>query len=50
MKNLLYILLILPLFFIASCEEKDETQSGYDGANLNLEIGDVYEGGIIFYG
>ena len=28
MKNLLYILLLTPLFFISSCEE--ETQSGYD--------------------
>lgn len=28
MKNLLYILLLSPMFFISSCEE--ETQSGYD--------------------
>jgi len=76
MKNLLYILLLSPLFFISSCEE--ETQSGYDcisntctavfespqyltlsdcqnacednnGGNSNLEIGAIYQGGLIFY-
>ena len=30
MKNLLYILLLSPLFFISSCEEEEETQSGYN--------------------
>jgi len=30
MKNLLYILLFVPLFFISSCEEDEETQSGYN--------------------
>jgi hypothetical protein len=76
MKNLLYILLLTPLFFVSSCEE--ETQSGYDcisntctavfespqyltlsdcqnacednnGGNSNLEIGAIYQGGLIFY-
>jgi len=30
MKNLRYILLFVPLFFISSCEEDEETQSGYN--------------------
>ena len=76
MKNLIYILLLTPLFFISSCEE--ETQSGYDcisntctavfespqyltlsdcqnacsdnnGGNSNLEIGAIYQGGLIYY-
>ena len=46
MKNLLYILLFVPLFFVSSCE--DEAQSGYQENISYLEIGDVYEGGIIF--
>lgn len=47
MKNLLYILLLPPLFFISSCEE-DKYQSGYQVNISYLEIGDIYEGGIIF--
>lgn len=78
MKNLLYILLLSPLFFISSCEEEEESENGYDcvsntctavfenpqyltlsdcqsacednnGGNSNLEIGDIYQGGMIFY-
>ena len=78
MKNFIYILLIAPLFFISSCEEEEETQSGYDcisntctavfespqyltlsdcqsacadnnGGNSNLEIGAIYQGGLVFY-
>mgnify|MGYP006177556193 CR=1 FL=1 len=30
MKNLFYILLILPLFIVSSCEEEEETQNGYN--------------------
>ena len=41
MKNLLYILLlIVPLFFIPSCEE--------DNADV-IQIGGIYQGGIVFY-
>lgn len=80
MKKILYtFLLISPVLFIYSCEEEEETQSGYNcvsntcstvfenpqylnladcqsvcgennnGGGLNIGIGDVYQGGIVFY-
>ena len=61
MKNLLYILL-LSLFFISSCQETaslgctEITAVNYsplvdvdDGSCQYLEVGDYYQGGIIFY-
>jgi hypothetical protein len=40
MKKVLYILLFGPILFFLSCEE--------DNADI-IEIGDVYQGGIVFY-
>jgi hypothetical protein len=48
MKNLLYILLILPLFFISSCEEETPPNEEIQG-NSSLYIGMEAFGGMIFY-
>ncbi len=51
MKKLLYILLLFPLFFVSSCEEDCETiPQGFDcERNVIAQIGDVMEGGYLFY-
>jgi len=43
MKNLLYFLLLIPLFFISSCEEEDIDE------NVVIELGAIYQGGMIFH-
>jgi len=48
MKNLLYILLILPLFFISSCEEETSPNEENQG-NSSLYIGMEAFGGLIFH-
>jgi len=46
MKKLLLILLCLPLFF-SSCKKEEEQPNTNNSSNL--EIGDFYQGGVIFY-
>ena len=43
MKKLLFLLLIAPLFFISSCEDES------NNVDPLYEIGDLAEGGIVFY-
>jgi len=47
MKKTLLILFCLPLLFTA-CKKDDEI-STINMNNINLSIGDIYQGGVIFY-
>ena len=49
MKKLLYILLVLPLFLICSKPYENSTQSFDSKGVVIAQIGDVIEGGYLFY-
>ena len=48
MKKLLLILLCLPLLF-TTCKKDDYVPTTNGNNNPNLAIGDIYQGGVIFY-
>ena len=41
MKKILYLLLLVPLFIISSCEKNTDSS--------NFEVGDYVEGGVVFF-
>jgi len=48
MKKALLILLCLPLFFVA-CKKENDLPTIKIENNINLAIGDIHQGGVIFY-